>query len=233
VRRKAEPGIQAELRKQPRSPLNSTLAVMSDFSPSSESETKLLSSMRELAHEELLFFSNKGKEAREQWVVSQFLQRLDLPFLEAELNSPPQHSKIDVKFRDGSFQVKEILNPGSTRSDETRETYERLKIATRLEQVVGPSFIYDVPSPTTIYSLVLGEASRLAIDPKYEGTKHELDLLFYVTRTRASPILTDEIVREHLASLGWRSISCLAGKQATILYAQTHAPSFLLHHLDG
>jgi hypothetical protein len=206
---------------------------MSELPPPSESDTELLASMRESAHEELLFFSNKGKEARERWVLSQFLQRLDLPFLEAELNSPPQHSKIDVKFREGSFQIKEILNPGSRRSDEIRGTYERLKIAPRLEQVVGPPFIYDVPSPTTIYSLVSDEATRLALDPKYEMAKHELDLLFYVTRTRASPILKAEIDREQLASLGWRSISCLAGKQATILYAQTHAPSFLLYHRDG
>lgn len=193
----------------------------------SRSDAELLASMQESAHEELLFFSNKGKEARERWVVSQFLQRRSLPFLETELSSPHQHSKTDVQFRDASFQVKEILNLGAKRSDEIKVNYERLMAATKLEEVIGPSFVYEVPLPTTIYALVSNEAGCLALNQKYNAITHELDLLFYVTRTRASLVRKEEIDTEHLASLGWRSISCLAGTQATVLFAQNHAPVFL------
>jgi hypothetical protein len=108
---------------------------MTETPSASLSDTELLASMRESAHEELLFFSNKRKEARERWVVSQFLQCRSLNFIETELNSPHQRSKTDVQFRDANFQVKEILNPGTRRSDEIRANYERLKAATKLEEV--------------------------------------------------------------------------------------------------
>ena len=192
-----------------------------------QSDAELLVAMRHSAHEELLFFSNKGKEGRERWVVSKFLERHQLAFVASELTSPHQQSQTDVHFRDANFQVKEVLTPGSKRSDEVKATYERLKLATKLEEVVGPSFIYDIPPPTTIYSLVSTEAATLASDPKYQGTRGDLDLLFYVTRIAASPIREEEIDRDQLARLGWRSISCLAGAQATVLFAQSRAPTFL------
>lgn len=183
--------------------------------------------MRASAHEELLFFSNKGKMDRDRWVVSQFLRRLSLDFIETELSCPDQHSKTDVQFRGANFQLKEILNPGTKRGDEIRGNYERLKAATKLEDVIGPSFSYDVPAPTTIYMLVSGQAASLSLENKYSNSKHELDLLFYVTRTNASPVRNEEVNVDALSSLGWRSISCLAGSQATVLFAHVNAPSFL------
>ena len=98
------------------------------------------------------------------------------------------------------------MNPGKKRGDEIRAIYERLNEAAKLEDAIGPPLVYDVPSPTTIYSLLSDEASRLASDPRYAVTKRELDLLFYVTRTRSSLIRQEEIETEHLALLGWRSI---------------------------
>lgn len=181
--------------------------------------------MREAAYEELLFFSNKGKAARECWVVSRFLELCSLAFLEGELTSPPQSSKTDVHFRGANFQVKEIVTPGSERSGRVKATYNRLAAARKLEDAIGRPFVYDVPPASTIYSLVVEEASRRAT--KYVDIKHELDLLFYVTRTHASRIRQEEICVQQLAVLGWRSISCLAGNQATVLFAQGHAPAFL------
>ncbi|MCX4151761.1 MULTISPECIES: DUF1780 domain-containing protein [Paraburkholderia] len=192
-----------------------------------QSDDEFLASMRESAHEELLFFSNKGKEARERWVVSQFLEHCSLAFVEDELRSPHQRSKTDVLFRDANFQVKEILNPGSKRSGEVKATYERLKAAATLKDIIGPPLLYDVPPSTTIYLLVTDCASRLATDPKYTDTKRELDLLLYITRTHASLIRQEEIRADQLELLGWRSISCLASTQATVLFAQSHAPAFL------
>lgn len=183
--------------------------------------------MQASAHEELLFFSNRGKKEREHWVVAQFLQHRSLNFLDTELNSPHQRSKTDVHFRDANFQVKEILNPGSRRSDEIRDNYKRLMAATKLEDVVGPLFSYDIPEPTTIYALVSGQASHLAHEEKYAASKHNLDLLFYVTRTHASLVRKEEIDFQALSLLGWRSISCLAGSQATVLFAHANAPLFL------
>lgn len=200
---------------------------MTETPGASRSDAELLAAMRASAREELLFFSNRGKEERERWVVSHFLQHLSLDFLDTELNSPHQRSKTDVQFRGANFQVKEILNPGSRRSDEIRSTYERLMAATTLEEVIGPPFVYDNPAPTTIYALVSDQAGQLALEGKYAALKNSLDLLFYVTRTHASPVRKEEIDIQALSSLGWRSISCLAGSQATVLFAHANAPSFL------
>ncbi len=196
------------------------------------SDDELLASMRASAYEELLFFSNKGKEERERWVVAEFLQHRGIDFLSSELDSPNQRSKTDVHFRGASFQVKEILAPGTKRSDEISANYERLMEATKLEDVIGPQFSYDVPPPTTIYALVSAQASQLAFEEKYRSSKHELDLLFYVTRTNASLVRQEEIDAAALSALGWRSISCLAGSQATVLFAHSNAPSFL-HSPNG
>jgi hypothetical protein len=199
----------------------------------SRTDAEILTSMRESARDELLFFSNQGKEERERWVVSQFLQHRSLNFLETELRSPHQCSKTDVQFRDANFQVKEIVNPGTRRNDEIGDNYERLMAAGTLEDVIGTQFVYDVPPATTIYTLVSGEAGCVAIKQKYSTIKHELDLLFYVTRTHASPVRKEEIDAEFLASLGWRSISCLAGTEAIVLFAQADAPAFLRFSNDA
>ena len=132
-----------------------------------------------------------------------------------------------MHFRDANFQVKEIPNPGEKRGDEIRAIYKRLRAATTLEEAIGPAFGFNIPTPSTIYSLVWDEATRLASDQRYAVTKRQLDLLFYVTRSRASPIRQEEIDTEQLTMLGWRSISCLAGTQALVLFAQTDAPAFL------
>lgn len=63
------------------------------------SDPEILAAMLQSAHEELLFFSNKGKQAREIWTVSEFLKRVSLPYSEAELISTDQNSEDDVRFR--------------------------------------------------------------------------------------------------------------------------------------
>jgi hypothetical protein len=200
---------------------------MNDVPPDERSDAELLRALRVSAKEELEFFSNNRKEARERWVVGQFLGRIPIAFKAEELESLPQQSKKDVRFRDAGFQVKEILNPGTKRGSEGKVAYERLMAAKGLAEVLGPPFTYDVPPPTTMYALVSEATATLATQPRYANVKAEIDLLFYFTRTRASHIRRDEIDMKYLASLGWRSISCLAGERATVLFAHQHAPAFL------
>jgi len=189
------------------------------------SDDDLLDAMREGAREELRFFSNKGRTKRECWIVSQFLELRSIDFGKDELECPPQSSKIDVRFRTANFQVKEIVSPGSKRSDEVKNRFNRLNAAKTPAEAIDRLSAYDVPPTSSIYSLVLEQASGLVT--QYADYLHELDLLFYVTRTRASPVRRDEICVDQLAPLGWRSISCVAGDQATVLFAQDNAPEFL------
>jgi len=176
------------------------------------------------AQEGLRFISNPRKPERERWVVGEFLRLLQVTHTEDELHSKHQSSKTDVEFQGACFQIKEILNPGAKPHAEARYEYERLKAATTQQDIIDPSFVYDVPSPTTIYALVSEEAHRHAIA---DETKAELDLLVYVTRSRAALVQQSEIDLRYLSSLGWRSISCLAGSQAKVLFASRYAPPFL------
>lgn len=191
-----------------------------------QSDLELLEKLRKSAREDLRFLSEGGREERERWVVSEFLALQKMEFTEEELRSPHRYSKVDVVFRDARFQVKEILNPGSKRYRDIKARYERLMAANSLQDIEWPMFGYDVPPVTTIYKLITDEALSLSVEKKYATEKANLDLIFYVTRTRAALIQKDEIDREFLSSIGWRSISCLAGNQALVLFAAKKAPEF-------
>ncbi|HEY9153303.1 MAG TPA: DUF1780 domain-containing protein, partial [Anaerolineales bacterium] len=192
---------------------------MSQLQSENKSEKELLDALRKSALEELRFFSNGGKQERERWVVSQFLSQLNLTFDETELCSLDLHNKIDVQFRDANFQVKEILTKGVMRYRDAEAKYKALVTAKNLRDIKWPSFGYDIPPISTIYNLVSAETLSLSYKAKYASIKSGLDLLFYVTRIYASLIKKGEIDSEYLSSIGWRSISCLAGDQAIVLFA--------------
>lgn len=197
-----------------------------------QSELELLEELRASAREELRYLSNGGKEERERWVISEFLTLQKIEFSEDELHSPSQHSKIDVEFRNAKFQIKEILNPGTRRYKDAKARYDCLMAAKNLRDIQWPMLAYDIPPVTTIYNLISSEAFVLSISNKYIFQKANLDLIFYVTRTYASLIRKEEIDHEYFSSMGWRSISCLAGKQAILIFANKNAPAFLSHKFE-
>ena len=193
----------------------------------SSNEADLLAEMKRSWSENLQFYSNAGKEERERWVVGEFLIYLALPFNPNELHSHTQQSKVDVGFRDARFQVKEIPDPNFRRGEAIKTTYRRVMNAKTLQDTVGPGFVYDVPPVVSAYDLVRDRACELACNETYKNHKATLDLLFYVTRTRASIIAMHEVKTEELSLLGWRSISCLMGNRAVVLHAGPDAPLFL------
>jgi hypothetical protein len=179
------------------------------------------------AREDLEFYSNAGKEVRERWVVSEFLKAIECSFEKSEISSLEQSSKIDVQFRDARFQVKEIVSPKLLRGKRVKDTYNSIKSAKILEDIELPSIAEDIPNVAKIYDLVLAEANKLSTSEIYKTSKNELDLIFYITRTRASLIQKEEINTHDFSCLGWRSVICLNSKQAVILYAASRAPKFL------
>lgn len=193
----------------------------------SPSEADLLAEMKHAWTEHFQFYSNKGKEEREHWVVEEFLNRLSVPFGSDELHSPPQQSKVDVEFRQARFQVKEIPDPNFRRGDEIKGTYRRVMEAKTLQDTIGPGFTYDVPLVVSGYELVRDNARQLASNEKYIDCKASLDLLYYVTRTRASLVQIQDVNAKELSYFGWRSVSCLMGNHALVLFAAFDAPDFL------
>lgn len=191
------------------------------------SEAELLVEMKRAWSEYFLFYSNSGKDQRELWVVDEFLKALPVQFAPDELHAQPQHSKVDVEFRDARFQVKEIPDPNIRRGAEIKDTYERVMKAKTLQETIGPGFVYDTPPVVDGYELVRDAASGWAGNEKYREHKASLDLLFYVTRPMASGVGLNEARVSELSLLGWRSVSCLTGRRALVLYASPSAPLFL------
>lgn len=198
---------------------------MSSTLPPNDAE--FLEEMKRSSASDFHFFSNLGKEERERWVVAEFLSLRAVDFSVEELHSREQQSKVDVEFRDARFQIKEIVTPGARRSAEVKATYQRVMAAKSLQETVGPGFSYDVPPVADSCELIREKAEELAIDRRYLEVKKTLDLLFYVTRTRASHFEQGAIDAVEFASLGWRSISCLIGGKAVVLFAREDAPDFL------
>jgi len=190
-------------------------------------DQEILNHLKNSAWEDVKYFSNSNKEERERWVVSEFLSILGVEHNKGELQSLEQENKIDVFFNNAQFQVKELTDPNFKRGKMYKDTYNSIKTATSLEEISLPVNGYDTSPVSNMYKLVLEKARELANSKTYNILKNEIDLLIYVTRTRASLIQAHEIKSEELSILGWRSISCVNSKQAVVLHSTQLAPKFL------
>jgi hypothetical protein len=194
----------------------------------SEEEFEALNRLKKFWSEEARFFSNKGKEDREKWIVLEFLSVLDVDFNETELEPVDQEDdrKVDIRFRDALFQIKEVTDPNTRITRDTKEFNNAIQNATSLDDVKYEGHIYDVSPVVQEYDLLFKKAREEA-EKKYINTKDKLDLLIYTTRTRTGLIQPNEINQAALSELGWRSISCLNAKQAVVLFSTERAPKFL------
>lgn len=190
-------------------------------------DRQILDQLLKEAREGVDYFSNANKEARERWVVSHFLSVLDVRHQEEELRSLDQHNKADVSFRTAFFQVKELPDPDLRRGKLYKDVYNSIKAAKSLDEVSWVGDAQDVPPIASMYELVLQRAGELAKSASYGTSKGELDLIVYVTRTRASLIQQHEIDGEEFSDLGWRSVSCVNTKQAVVLFSSPTAPEFI------
>ncbi len=192
-------------------------------------DEEILQALKEAAADDLRFYSNLGKTERERWVVAELLSQLSISFVESELESPNQQSKIDVLFRTANFQIKEIVDPDLQRGRVAKEAFNGLKDAAKLEDIRLPSIVVrDATPPAQAYDLVLREAKKLSGDERYRKVSNQIDLLFYVTRTRTAPIQPGQINPKDWQDIGWRSVCCLIGTQAKVLHCTKGAPKFIM-----
>ena len=190
-------------------------------------DREMLDRLLNWAEDKVKYFSNANKNGRERWVVSEFLSILNVEYREQEIRSLDQHSKVDVCFRDASFQIKEITDPNLRRGKMYKDAYASIQAAKSLDQVSLVGDAQDVTPIANMHELVLERTKELAADESYRTSKGQLDLLIYVTRTRASLIHSEEIAGEAFSGLGWRSVSCVNAKQAVVLFSSPSAPDFL------
>ena len=189
---------------------------------------ELLKRLRESAKEDHDYFTNKKKDVRERWIAAEFVSSIHISFKECEFISPEQSSKIDVQFRDAKFQIKEITDPNTRRGKLYKDAYQSLKQADSIEAVSLVGKVHDLTPIDRMYDLVLKEAEKLSKSRKYIKSKCNIDLLIYVTRSRAALIREDEIKGSDFESMGWRSVSCVNSKQAVVLFSSQSGPSFMV-----
>lgn len=193
-----------------------------------DDEETLLKRLRQARADDLEFFSNRGRAARELWVAGTFLERLGLKFEVEELRSEEVSSKVDVAFRGARFQIKEITEPGTRRTAEASVDHRRAVAAAVPEDAFGPIRVRSLPPPTDGNAQVLEELASLDGKNRYTAeVQAELDLLFYATRTRMSAPGPSRLSARALAAYRWRSVCCLMGERALVLHAGPSAPEWL------
>lgn len=191
-------------------------------------DEEFIASVIKAREESVSFFSNAGKQERERWVVNEFLTNLGLRCSESDvvssIDEPP-----DVTYRDGRFEVKEVMDVGKRRHAEYKESLRRAK-----EAKVVDDLLEEYPPRNITYTEVFDLVGKhlATIRPYAPATKGNLDLLFYINLEDVHGYISSEIPSTaDCQRQGWRSISFVAGPMGVVLCATASAPSFLRAHV--
>jgi hypothetical protein len=175
--------------------------------------------------ESVEYFGAANKAERERWVVQAFLDNMNIQYAGQDVVSPEQDPP-DVIALGGSFEVKEILDPGRKRHKEYKDELERAKKITDPQDLLTPFRPKD-SSISEIYQRCLIEAEKL--NSKYAPRDREsMDLLFYVNLEHIFGV--DEEPYPDVSQIqycGWRSVSFVKGQIACCFCASEHAPEWL------
>lgn len=171
------------------------------------------------------FFSSGNKSERERWVVGRFLENMNLPHNENDIEIPAEDPP-DVVALSGFFEVKEILDPGRRRHQEYKNALKVAKEATSPQELLTEGAPRD-SSIIEIYELC--RECIIKLEKKYPPKVREsLDLLFYVNLQRLMDVEENPFPDiAELRSSRWRSVSFIEGQMACCFYAGAQAPAWL------
>ncbi len=182
----------------------------------------------EAVRESIHYFSNELKPDRERWVVNQLLDYMKVERTQDEVRSSIDEP-IDVKFRDGCFQVKEILDQERKRTAEYKEFLQVAENAKNVED------LFEQYSPI---DLKIEDVLLIVFDQVKKWTKKyppqvckNLDLLFYLNLQDAY-IQFDghelpKVKIDHNDHMAWRSVSVVENSCAFIIFTDEVAPDFI------
>ncbi|SFP24480.1 Putative endonuclease, protein of unknown function [Ectopseudomonas composti] len=171
------------------------------------------------------FYSSSNKPERERWVVARFLENMNVPHDSTDIETPTEDPP-DVVALGGTFEVKEILDPGRRRHQEYKDALNAAKNATTSKELLTEATPRD-SSIKEIYELCKNSIKKL--ETKYPlEVRESLDILFYVNLQGVMDIMEHPYpdVTE-LRSSGWRSISFVEGDIACCFYVKAEAPHWL------
>ena len=193
----------------------------------SEEKEFILESI-EAIKESIQYFSNEMKPERERWVVNKLLDYLKVERTPDEVESS-NDEPIDVKFRDGCFQVKEILDKERKRTKEYKDSLKVAENANRVED------LFEQYSPI---DLAIEEVLIVVFDQVKKWTKKyppevrkTLDLLFYLNfqdvYIQFDGYEIPKVNIDHEDHKSWRSVSVVENECAFIICADQSAPDLL------
>lgn len=181
----------------------------------------------------------------EIWVVQEFFKKHGINFNEEDIIKEPQQSKIDISFKDCSFQLKKIRYPEDYKiKDEDQKFKNRITNAMTQDEFVNATVIKsgfegEYLEPKYLSEKIIQKSFELANRKRKEilqypsEIREKLDLLFYIevdlanAKQRPQGIIYDKKISEQLKDAGWRSISYLYGSLSLILYVSENAPNIL------
>lgn len=188
-------------------------------------DDEYLEAQRKARAESVTYFGAANKSEREQWVVRRFLTNLGVSHAQTEVvegEDPP-----DVQFRDASFEIKEVLDPGRRRHQEYKEVLEEAVRAKKPRDLVKPVPFNEI-TISRVYELILQSAEELARNKYALELRRRLDLLFYVNLLNTYEFIETPFPSvSALSSLGWKSVSFVKGYRSCVLVAFDDAPVFL------
>ena len=97
-------------------------------------EKKFILERIESVKESIYFFSNAMKPEREKWVVNELLDYIGVERTKDKIISSDDEP-VDVKFKDGRFQIKEILDQERKRTAEYKESLQTAGKAQKVEDL--------------------------------------------------------------------------------------------------
>ncbi|MNZ41714.1 hypothetical protein D3C78_592700 [compost metagenome] len=190
---------------------------------------RLLTRQAEQAND---FLSNARKWERECWACQRLLQALGVPHRQEDFIEPAQQPP-DVLFRDASFEVFFVLDPGRRLNDEWREELVRRRMARSLSQLIRRE-----QRPRRINCAELQARLAPTLRKKAHNYRErgfdlgELDLVAFVSLKRETPDFNTPFPppTEYLRQ-GWRSLSLVGPTFCRVLFAHMDAPDFLRGNL--
>ena len=191
-----------------------------------DTDQKYIDDLVTHSEETLALWSNEEKQKRERMVGAAFLRCLGITFSSNDIESP-QDDPPDIIYKEACFEVRELLDVGRRRGDESKERHETLKNATSFEDTLFP---YDLPTPISyrkIFQLITTALSKKAFRYGKQGCS-DLDALVCVSlKNRFLNPATDITNFDLLITQGWRSVSFVSPPYSYVIFAKDTAPDFL------
>jgi len=170
--------------------------------------------------ESIEFFHNANKLEREKWVVARLLENFIPEFSEGLLHEAEEPA--DVKFKDASFQVKEVLEHNRRRGDEYKKSLEKAETAEEDRDLLEGYSPYKVSFDEIVNQCY--EYSKKLTKKYGPKERKNLDFICYFNYLDSNEVPP---VKVSLTEKHYRSFSVISNRYRSVIYTADEAPEFL------